>query len=516
MLRIMLVFSGLLLALAGCGPASDGTNAGDESPSANVAPPPTTAESARKRGPVRSESAPKRASSEHPRDPRRAKDEPNVFRSAGRPGPSRVAMASSFQPASGSATPVFFGLLHAHTMYSDGSGTPEEAFARARAAGLDFMAVTAHNHSRAEGGADETRRDRVLIATNTDLYDSPDPVTFTRRLTIGGVDQTEDVTAESLITAANDATQTDFVGFFGQEFSTISSGNHVNVLGAESVLTIGNGEFDQLYTELADVDSDVSLPVLQMNHPHIHLDLFYMGSQQDVIDKMFNDYGFDEFDRDFEKLVEAADPLIALVEVLTGPATDEELHPTFHYPSRLVHDNDYYYYLIQGFHISPSVGQDNHFRTWGDSTPARMGVLAAQLTRDDLLDAMRQNRTYATEDPDLRLEFSINGEPMGGVITLAAEDPLDIQVHVSDPTEPTAGYVAELFYGDVVPQDKDTLEKWILDDGLTETFSFSGDGVLTFDEFLASGEPEFFFVRIQQSDGDRAWSAPVWINHPRQ
>lgn len=145
-----------------------------------------------------------------------------------------------------------------------------------------------------------------------------------------------------------------------------------------------------------------------------------------------------------------------------------------------------------------------------------MGILAAQLSRDDLLDAMRQNRTYATEDPDLRLEFSINGEPMGSVITLAADDPLDIQVHVSDPTEPTTGYVAELFYGDVVPQDKDSLEKWILVDGLTETFSFSGDGVLTFDEYIASGGPEFFFARIQQSDGDRAWSAPVWINHPRQ
>ena len=105
---------------------------------------------------------------------------------------------------------------------------------------------------------------------------------------------------------------------------------------------------------------------------------------------------------------------------------------------------------------------------------------------------------------------------MGGVITLAADDPLDIQVQVSDSTEPTTSYVTELFYGDVVPQDEDTLEKWILDDGLTETFSFSGDGVLTFDEYLASGEPEFFFVSIQQSDGDRAWSAPVWINHPRQ
>lgn len=421
-------------------------------------------------------------------------------------------MASTFQPASGSGTTVFFGLLHAHTMYSDGSGTPEDAFQRAKAAGLDFMAVTAHNHEHAERGADATRRDGILIATNTDLYDSSDPVSFTRRLRIDGDEVTEEVTAKSLIAAANDASSADFVGLFGQEFSTISSGNHVNVIGVESVLTVPNGAFATLFDEIGDADP---LPVLQMNHPHIHRDLFYMGSQEDVIEDMFNDYGFDEFNRDFAAFVAAADPLISVIEVLTGPATDEELHPTFHYPSRLVHDNDYYYYLVQGFHISPSVGQDNHFRTWGDSTPARMGVLAEALTRENLLEAMRMNRTYATEDSDLRLELSINGEPMGGVLMLAANEPLEIRLHVSDPSEPDTGYVTELFYGDVAPQGPDELEKWILVDGLTETFSFSGDGVLTFDEYLASGNPEFFLVRIQQSDGDRAWSAPVWINHPR-
>src|SRR5437867_4478373 len=41
---------------------------------------------------------------------------------------------------------VFYGLLHAHTFFSDGQGTPEEAFQAAKAAGLDFFAVTPHNH----------------------------------------------------------------------------------------------------------------------------------------------------------------------------------------------------------------------------------------------------------------------------------------------------------------------------------------------------------------------------------
>ena len=42
---------------------------------------------------------------------------------------------------------VFFGNLHSHTSYSDGSGTPTDAYLHARdVAGLDFLAITEHNH----------------------------------------------------------------------------------------------------------------------------------------------------------------------------------------------------------------------------------------------------------------------------------------------------------------------------------------------------------------------------------
>lgn len=446
---------------------------------------------------------------EHPNEPRRAEDERHAFRSTGRPAADRVARAPTFQPGAPPPASVFYGLAHSHTLYSDGLGTPAEAFQRARSVGLDFMSVTSHNHDRAEMGATGARRDGVLIADDHALYESDSPVSFTR---FEGTPDADPGTSASVIGAAEAATADGtFVAMAGQEFSSISSGNHLNVIGIDEVITVPNGDFATLYSQLAGADP----PIVQMNHPHIHKDLFYRGQQQRVLNAMFNDYGFDDFGEDFCTLVTAADPLIVLIEVLSGPAMDDEIHTSFHYPSRLVHDEDYYYYLIQGFHISPSVGQDNHFRTWGDSTPARMGVFAPELTETALVTGMRANRTFATEDPDLRVELAVNGEPMGGVLDLDPDAPLDITVEVSDPTEPNSSYVVELFYGDVAPQDRASLVKFIPDDGFTDSFSFSGDGVLTFDEFLASGSPEFFFVRLQQGDGDRAWSAPVWINHPR-
>lgn len=66
-------------------------------------------------------------------------------------------------PANTQDLKCYYGLLHAHTAYSDGSGTPEEAFEMAKEAGLDFFAITEHNHSKAESGAKD-REDGLLIA----------------------------------------------------------------------------------------------------------------------------------------------------------------------------------------------------------------------------------------------------------------------------------------------------------------------------------------------------------------
>ena len=67
------------------------------------------------------------------------------------------------------AQQVYFGTLHSHTSYSDGSGKPNDAFKSAKAAGMDFIAVTEHNHLEAELGA-EDRTDGILIAKTPELY----------------------------------------------------------------------------------------------------------------------------------------------------------------------------------------------------------------------------------------------------------------------------------------------------------------------------------------------------------
>jgi hypothetical protein len=64
----------------------------------------------------------------------------------------RTANGDSLRTADGALAPgpsmqAYFGDLHNHSGYSDGTGAPADAFATARANGLDFFALTDHSSS---------------------------------------------------------------------------------------------------------------------------------------------------------------------------------------------------------------------------------------------------------------------------------------------------------------------------------------------------------------------------------
>ncbi|MCP5057268.1 MAG: hypothetical protein GY937_11155 [bacterium] len=128
---------------------------------------------------------------------------------------------------------------------------------------------------------------------------------------------------------------------------------------------------------------------------------------------------------------------------------------------------------------------------------------------------MRENRTYATEDSDLVLEFECNGELMGAVLELPADDAATCSVTVSDASDANASFVADLFWGAVDPRTADNAIQLSPDVGHLQAWELDGGGALAFDAVPALGAPEFLYVRVEQHDGDRAWSAPVWINHDR-
>lgn len=211
---------------------------------------------------------------------------------------------------------VFFGNLHSHTSYSDGSGTPDDAYRHARdVARLDFLAITEHNHALAENGASPDRADGILIATQPQLYNG---------------------SAQSLLAAAQRANQDgQFVAIYGQEFSSISTGNHVNVFGVDTVIPVNSGFFRALTRWMDDhPDEFGERPLVQLNHPA-------------DFDQPAKEYGADDFGSR-PNWIRTMDGFAELIEVLNGPAMTKVGGKT---PANVM-EADYLEYLNLGFHVA--------------------------------------------------------------------------------------------------------------------------------------------------------------------
>ena len=379
------------------------------------------------------------------------------------------------------AQSVFHGSLHGHTSYSDGSGTPDEAFAMARANGMAFMAITEHNHRAGDGKG--ARKDSRLIGRQPELYNGT-PVSLVE-------------TADRL----NDSGH--FVTIYGQEVSTISQGNHLNLFGVTAVVddtAVPNGDVRALLSWLAArTPPSNPTPLLQFNHP------------RDPV-RNLKDYGRDDFPA--ADWVTELDPFVQLIEILNAPALKDGTG--FRAEAK---EGYYLEYLNLGFHAGPSVGHDNHWKNWGTSTDARVGVIASALTRDAIMEALRRRRTTASDDRNLSIIFR-SGEAIGGDIVAApaAGTALPLTVEISDPDEPTARYRVDVLSDH---PGGDRARRPI------ESFRIEGNtnGRLPLDGILAGGPGQFVLLRITQTSvaendeeheetEDRAWTAPIWFENP--
>lgn len=393
-------------------------------------------------------------------------------------------------PALAQTADIRFGNLHSHTSYSDGMGTPRQAYHQACVvAGLDFFAITEHNHDRGDGSGE--RNDGLLIAASPQLYRGEQ---------------------QSLVDVADELDAPgECITIYGQEFSTISSGNHMNVFDVADVIDVDNGRFDLLLDWLADnPDGGGELALLQFNHP---------ASGK----KSAKDYGRMNFGGGDELAWQLAmNPHVSLIEVFNAPALRRG-------EGQRTHDRTAQYkrYLNLGFHLAPSVGQDNHYENWGTSTDARVAVIAPDFTRRGIIKALRARHAYASEDRNLRVIFRA-GTALMGDITDPPEigEELDLTVEIVDDDEPAASYIIDVFK-DVAGGKTASFP--------VETFELSGDQPVAVRlegiRFEESGE--YVFLRITQTGAeiaeggtgtdsgsgeqddhlvdDTLWTAPIWF-----
>ena len=338
---------------------------------------------------------------------------------------------------------LYFGQLHAHTNISDGAGSVTEAFQHAsQVENLDFLAVTDHSNS-----FDNESDDRVDLGTD-----------------LTGVSSEWAQGHE----AAAAVTDEDFVGLYGFEMTWSDGFGHINTFNTPGFESRSNSEFgnksgstqgyQNYYDKLVEVESSLS----QFNHP---------GTT-------FGDF------QDFAFYDPQVDQRITLIEVGNGEGAigSSGYFPSYEYYTRA---------LDKGWHVAPTNNQDNHKGNWGDSNTARSVVLADALTEDAIYDAIANYRVYATEDNDLSILYSLNGNAMGSI--LGGQDAVDIQAQISDPTDSGDMKVEVIVNGGLVIG--------------TQTVS-GGSGTVSF--HFDSNDYSYYYLRITQADQNIAVTAPVW------
>ena len=235
---------------------------------------------------------------------------------------------------------------------------------------------------------------------------------------------------------------------------------------------------------------------MQLNHPTLY-------------ENESNEYGRDDFGGSDAAWIGAIDAHAQLIEMLNGPATARGSGND----AAEIAEEEYLRYLRLGFHLAPTGDQDNHYFTWGSSTDARTGVIAPELTKTAIYEALRSRHVYATEDENLRLIFKVNGHLCGDRISAPPlNSELAIELVLQDDDEPDEWYDIEIYSGVIGEEDAEVIDIYSVEGntGANEVYTIE-------DVRYTSGSQYVFFKVTQYTEHgpvDRAWTAPVWLEPP--
>jgi len=154
----------------------------------------------------------------------------------------------------------------------------------------------------------------------------------------------------------------------------------------------------------------------------------------------------------------------------------------------------YFQALRNGWQVSPAMNEDNHQENWGDS-PRATGVWAAELTRAGLRDAVRANRTFATQDDTARIAFKADGVCWMGS-RLRGGGPLDLSVVAHDRQSGDGFRRVDLLGA----------EGQVL-----ESKACHGENPCRATFTRHPTDARFWVAQAVQTDGDVLISAPIWF-----
>lgn len=352
----------------------------------------------------------------------------------------------------------YFGQLHSHTQYSDGAGSLESALDYVKnlpeIANVDFVAFTDHSNYFDKSGAanpEGALYDMSLAsAASQNLWNE----------------------YKNAVAAFNKENAGSMVAIAGFEMTWSGGPGHINTFNTPGIVsrnntTLNNKTKDaglQAYYKLLSQTEGVD-SISQFNHPGTTFGNFI-------------DFGY------WDAVV---DTRMYMVEVGNG---EGQIGAGGYYPSY----EQYIMALDKGWHVAPTNNQDNHKGRWGNANDARDVILTDDFSESGIYAALRARRMYATEDKNLELDYTVNGNMMGSIIDVPEK--LNFEISFNDPDRTDSIAKVEL----VVNSGK-----------VAYTWDSAAD--LTKGSVSVELAPEYtyYFVRVTEADGDLAVTAPVWV-----
>ncbi len=367
--------------------------------------------------------------------------EPGVVRLEGEVELARGAVRASANPilVSPGAPRVFWGDLHGHSSLSDGTGTPEDYFAYARdVAGLDVSALTDHDHWGV-----------LFLDQNPDLW-------------------------QRIREAAERANEPGrFVTVLGYEWTNWIHGHrHVLYFGADGPLL---SAVDPAYETPAQLWSGLrasGLPALTFAH-------------HSAGGPIATDWSFAP-DPELEPVTEVAS--------VHGASEAPDAPSPIYRPLRgnFVRDA-----LDRGYRLGFIGSGDSHDGHPGlaqiaSRTGGLAALLADDLTREGVRQALLGRRAYATNGPRILLQCALDGERMGASVAAAGA--------------PARLYLRAIACGPLASVD-------LVRSGSVQAIDAQGELEVALElELPALAPGEYVYVRVVQEDGGCAWTSPFFVD----
>ncbi len=324
----------------------------------------------------------------------------------------------------------YFGQIHSHSNFSDGAGTPVDAFNYVIEKGaVDFFALT--DHSNYFDSADNLG---TFDNENSGIQLNGKSKWKTYKEIIEGYNNREDLKGK-------------FLALYGFEMTWTKSGidfGHMNTFETNGFVSRN----DPLFNEKTE-----SKGLIRYYDAISKLEDKYTFSQWNHPGDTFGSFGnFAHYKPEYDKAIH-------LVEVGNG---ESKVGSNGYWRSYSAYDEA----LAKGWRVAPSNNQDNHKGKWGDANTTRTVVLARELTKESIVGAIRSQRVYATEDDNFKINYKVNDRfgmgdniPTEGDVkfSIGVEDPdsSDVIGTVSRSGENGEEHSAKYYYVKVVQQDGD-------------------------------------------------------------